>query len=109
MMLSYRAVAVTLPGEMMRLTVAVIALLLSSFALTQQPVPKSAGPGGSCPHGYTASGSFCVPSWCAGRDSVATKRQLPACWTRSGSFCLGSGNNHHNPPPAPEGRHTHVV
>jgi hypothetical protein len=26
------------------------------------PVPKAAGPGGACSHGYLASGSFCTPS-----------------------------------------------
>src|SRR5262249_14912889 len=26
------------------------------------PVLKPAGPGGSCPHGYTSSSSYCVPA-----------------------------------------------
>jgi hypothetical protein len=26
------------------------------------PLPKPPGPGGSCPHGYLSSGSYCVPS-----------------------------------------------
>ena len=39
----------------------VIASLLPSLALAQPlPQPKPLGPGGSCPHGYTSSGSFCV-------------------------------------------------
>ena len=41
---------------------AIIIALLPSLALAQPlPQPKPAGPGGSCPHGYTSSGSFCVP------------------------------------------------
>ena len=45
------------------IVVAIIAMLLSSLALTQPlPQPKPPGPGGSCPHGYTSSGSFCSGS-----------------------------------------------
>jgi len=50
-----------------------IALLLSvSTAALADPLPvaKPPGPGGSCPHGYTSSGSFCVPSQGA-QDAVA--------------------------------------
>ena len=38
-----------------------LAILTPSLAFAQ-PLPQSkpAGPGGSCPHGYTSSGSFCV-------------------------------------------------
>jgi hypothetical protein len=37
--------------------------LITTTALTEPlPVPKPPGPGGSCPHGYIASGSFCTPS-----------------------------------------------
>jgi hypothetical protein len=39
---------------------AITIALLPSLALAQ-PQPKPAGPGGSCPHGYTSSGSFCMP------------------------------------------------
>ena len=43
---------------MIRLIAAlVVIVLLSSFALAQ---PKPVGPGGSCPHGDTSSGSFCA-------------------------------------------------
>ena len=49
-------------------------LLLPSLALAQQPVPKSAGSGGSCPHGYGSSGSFCVPR-AGAQDAIA----LPSC------------------------------
>src|SRR5215471_3117522 len=39
--------------------IVVILVLLPSLALAQ-PLPQPVGPGGSCPHGYTSSGSFCV-------------------------------------------------
>jgi general secretion pathway protein D len=39
----------------------IVTALLPSLALAQPlPQPKPSGPGGSCPHGYTPSGSFCV-------------------------------------------------
>jgi hypothetical protein len=55
------------------------------------PQPKPPGPGGSCPHRYTSSGSYCVPMQGA-QDAVP----LPpggSCpfWTSSGSYCLRSG------------------
>jgi hypothetical protein len=61
-------------------TLAVITVLLPSLALSQPlPQPKRAGPGGSCPHGYTSSGSFCVPrKGCAGCSPIATERYLSA-------------------------------
>jgi hypothetical protein len=57
------------------------------------PVAKSAGPGGSCPHGYTSSGSFCVPAQGA-QDAVAkpTSGSCPLGWTASGSYCVRSGS-----------------
>lgn len=78
---------------MMKPIFAVIIALLPSLALAQQPVPKPAGAGGSCPHGYTASGSFCVPSQGA-QDAIALppNGSCPHGWTRSGSFCLRSGS-----------------
>src|SRR5262249_40700419 len=43
-------------------TFVIIVALLPALALAQPlPQPKPPGPGGSCPHGYSASGSFCVP------------------------------------------------
>jgi hypothetical protein len=42
---------------------AITMALLPSLAVAQPvPQPKPAGPGGSCPHGYTSSGSFCAPA-----------------------------------------------
>ncbi len=41
--------------------IATFAMLTPSLALAQQLAePKPVGPGGSCPHGYTSSDSFCV-------------------------------------------------
>jgi hypothetical protein len=70
----------------------VTVVLLPPLALAQ-PQPKPVGPGGSCPHGYTASGSFCVPSQGA-QDAIAlpSNGSCPHGWTRSGSFCVRSGS-----------------
>ena len=67
---------------------AIIIALVPSLALAQQPVPKPSGPGGSCPHGYTASGSSCVPSQGA---QEAPNGSCSQGWPRSGSYCLRSG------------------
>jgi hypothetical protein len=80
----------------MKLTTIMIALLAPTLALAEPlPQPKPPGPGGSCPHGYTSSGSFCVPS--KGAQDAIPKPPGPGgtCpwgWTSSGSFCLGSGS-----------------
>lgn len=69
------------------------ASLLSLPALAEPlPEPKPAGPGGSCPHGWSASGSFCVPRQGA-QDAVPLPPNgaCPHGWTRSGSFCPSSG------------------
>jgi hypothetical protein len=51
--------------------VIIIIVLLTGYALGQPlPVPKPPGPGGSCPHGYTSTGSFCTPSQGA-QDAIA--------------------------------------
>jgi hypothetical protein len=42
----------------------------SELVRQSRPVPKPPGPGGSCPHGYTSSGSYCVPSQGAA-DAIA--------------------------------------
>lgn len=76
----------------MRLAV-VIALLSPSLAFAQ-PLPQPLPPGpASCPHGYTASGSFCVPRQGA-QDAIPlpANGNCPWGWTRSGSFCVRSGS-----------------
>jgi hypothetical protein len=78
---------------MIRITTIVAALTASVAAAEPLPVPKPTGPGGSCPHGYTSSGSFCVPS--QGAQDAVPKPANGSCpwgWMSSGSFCLRSGS-----------------
>jgi hypothetical protein len=63
--------------------------LVTTTALTESPpVPKPPGPGGSCPHGYIPSGSFCTPSQGAA-DAIAkpSNGTCPWGWIASGSYC----------------------
>ncbi len=56
---------------MKRLPIVVAALaFVATAARAQVALPKSQGPGGSCPHGYTQSGAFCVPSQRGAQDAV---------------------------------------
>jgi len=72
---------------------AVLALTATVICAESLPVPKPAGPAGSCPHGYTSSGSFCVPSQGA-QDAIPKPANgtCPFGWTSSGAFCLRSGS-----------------
>lgn len=49
----------------MKALIAAVFVLAAVFAARAHaqplPVPKPIGPGGSCPFGYTSSGSYCVP------------------------------------------------
>lgn len=69
----------------------IVLALLPSLAWAQalpQPRPHGAG---SCPHGYAASGSFCVPRQGAQEAiPLPPAGSCPWSWTRSGSFCLRS-------------------
>jgi hypothetical protein len=71
-----------------------LAAILGTAALAEPlPQPKPSGPGGSCPFGYTTSGSYCVPS--QGAQEAVPKPPNGTCpfgWTSSGSFCLRSGS-----------------
>jgi hypothetical protein len=73
----------------------VIALLMWLASALTEPLPmaKPIGPGGSCPHGWTSSGSFCTPSQGA-QDAIAKppNGSCPFGWTASGSYCLRSGS-----------------
>jgi hypothetical protein len=75
-----------------KLIATVTVALLPSLALAQA-LPKPTGPGGSCPHGYTSTGSFCVPREGA-QDAIPLPPNgtCPHGWTRSGSYCLRSGS-----------------
>jgi hypothetical protein len=73
--------------------VAIIALAPTLAFAEPLPQPKPSGPGGSCPHGYTASRSYCVPS--QGAQDAIPKPPNGTCpwgWTSSGSYCLRSGS-----------------
>lgn len=67
-------------------------VILIALVLAQLPQPKPPGPGGSCAHGWSASGSFCVPRQGA-QEAVPLPPNgtCPWGWIRSGSFCLRSG------------------
>ena len=75
--------------------VLVVLLAFTAGAMAQPlPVLKPAGPGGSCPHGYTSSSSYCVPA--QGAQDAIPKPLNGSCpwgWTSSGSFCLRSGSS----------------
>ena len=64
--------------------------LLPTLALAEPlPQPKPSGPGGSCPHGWISSGSYCVPS--QGAQDAIPKQPNGSCpwgWISSGSYCL---------------------
>jgi hypothetical protein len=70
----------------------ILLLLIASTAIVVAeplPIPNR---GGSCPHGYIASGSFCVPS--AGAQDAIAKPPGGSCpwgWIASGNACLRSG------------------
>jgi hypothetical protein len=57
------------------------ALALSAIAANAEPLPqpKPPSPGGSCPHGYTSSGSFCVPGQGA-QDAIAKPANGTCPW-----------------------------
>ena len=61
--------------------------------LDDERLAKPLGPGGSCPFGYTSSGSFCTPSQGA-QDAVAkpSNGTCPFGWMASGSYCLRTEN-----------------
>jgi hypothetical protein len=73
--------------------IAAIAVIGTAALAEPLPVPKPSGPGGSCPHGYFTSGSYCVPSQGA-QDAIAKSPNgtCPWGWTSSGSYCLQSGS-----------------
>jgi hypothetical protein len=74
-----------------RVMIAAIAGLALTASASAQPLPqpKPLGPGGSCPHGYTSSGSFQ-----GAQDAIAKPPNGTCPWgyMSSGSFCLRSGS-----------------
>jgi hypothetical protein len=79
----------------MKLATIIAAIAVIGTAALAEPLPiaKPSGPGGSCPHGWLSSGSYCVPSQGA-QDAIAKPPNgtCPWGWTSSGSFCLRSGS-----------------
>jgi hypothetical protein len=78
--------------RMILATTLVLATIVSAAQAAPLPWPKPTGPGGSCPHGYLASGSFCAPT--EGAQDAVPKPPNGTCpwgWLASGSFCLRSG------------------
>jgi hypothetical protein len=79
---------------MMKLATILAFALLPLLAFAEPlPLPRPPSPGGLCPHGWLASGSFCVPS--AGAQDAIAKPAGGSCpwgWTSSGSYCLRSGS-----------------
>src|SRR5215471_6583139 len=77
----------------MKTALSLMLALITTTALTEPlPVPKPPGPGGSCPHGYIASGSFCTLS--PGASDAIAKPSNGTCpwgWIASGSYCLRNG------------------
>jgi hypothetical protein len=72
----------------MKTALSLILALVTTTALTEPlPVPKPPGLGGSWPHGYLASGSFCTPSACA-KEAIAKPPNgtLFVGWIASGSY-----------------------
>jgi hypothetical protein len=80
---------------MKMLPIIVAALAFATIAVQGEPLPlpRPQGPGGSCPHGYLASGSYCAPSQVA-QDAVPKPPNgtCPWGWMASGNYCLRSGS-----------------
>ena len=77
----------------MKTALSLMLALATTMALTEPlPVPKPLAPGGSCPHGYIPSGSYCTPSPVAA-DAIAKppNGSCPWGWIASGSYCLRNG------------------
>jgi hypothetical protein len=78
----------------MKILFAAIITIIATTALAEPlPVAKPPGHGGSCPWGYTSSGSYCVPS--RGAQEAVAKPPNGTCpwgWISSGSYCLRNGS-----------------
>ena len=80
----------------MKIITIIIAALVLAISANAEPLPqpRPSGPGGSCPHGYFTSGSFCMPN--QGAQDAVPKPPSGTCpwgWASSGSFCLRSGRS----------------
>jgi hypothetical protein len=59
--------------------IAAVLVLVTGARADPLPQPKPSGPGGSCPHGYFNSGSYCVPSQGA-QDAVPKAPNQTCPW-----------------------------
>jgi hypothetical protein len=76
------------------LAVAGLIWLAANSPASPEPLPVPQRQGGSCPNGYLASGSYCVPS--SSRQDAIPKPRNGSCpwgWLASGSYCMRSGAN----------------
>ena len=68
--------------------VAAFALVPAADAAYGQPSPVPSGPGGSCPYGWAAVGSYCQPPQGAqGAVPIAPGGGCPPGWAGVGSYC----------------------
>ena len=66
----------------------IAALVLAGGTAYGQPSPVPSGPGGSCPYGWTAYGSYCQPPQGAqGAVPIAPGGGCPYGWAGVGSYC----------------------
>jgi hypothetical protein len=73
--------------ELMMILVAAFVLMLATTA-HGQPSPVPLGPGGTCPYGWAAVGSYCQPPPGAqGAVPVAPGGGCPYGWAAVGSYC----------------------
>jgi hypothetical protein len=74
----------------------IIAILIATITIAAHAEPLSIpNRGGSCPNGYLASGSYCVPSAAAPTRGTRLAKppngQCPWGWLASDNQCLRSG------------------
>jgi hypothetical protein len=80
-------------SPMMKVITATAALLIAAAADAEPLlVPKLSGPAGSCPYGYLASGSYCVPGQGAQEaNRQAAERHMLVGTDGLGVLCLRNG------------------
>ncbi len=73
---------------LLMILVAAFALVPAADAAYGQPSPVPSGPGGSCPYGWAAVGSYCQPPQGAqGAVPIAPGGGCPPGWAGVGSYC----------------------
>jgi hypothetical protein len=74
---------------MMKLLLTAFVLLLPSLALARPPFI-----GGSCPHGFSRRGTFCVDAHAAIPFPLPPNATCARGWTLSGSYCVPRAGAH---------------